>query len=75
MRRLIACVRRWWRERSYVTIEMGPTQPMTVVVARAEPGLYSLEIGGRVVSVRSRPWDTSASVARKMRRALRREGL
>jgi hypothetical protein len=75
VRRWIASLRRWWRQRSEVTLTFPPDHPITAVIASAAPGTYSLSIGDRTYVVRARWWDTPASIARKMRRALRRGGV
>jgi hypothetical protein len=73
--RIVIRYRAWQRRRSSVVLTFPAQQVQTVAVASAEPGLYTLAIGERTISVRSYWWDTPASVARKMRRAVRRAGL
>ena len=79
MRCLIARVRQWWRSRTTITVTFPPGSPIVAVSVDTWPlgvlfsdrrPTYHVHVGDRSVMVRKRLWDTRASVARKIARAI-----
>jgi hypothetical protein len=61
-------IKAWWRSRSTVVVTFPEGCGQWIVAIDASPeGVLRVSIGDRVVEVRSRWWDTRASLARKVR--------
>jgi len=63
-------IRQWWRAEISITQPLG--RDATIIVADVNDGDYRIDIDGRVIEYRTKWWDTRRSIARKLRRRIRR---